>query len=102
MRVLYDGEPQGFEERVLADESLPWPTEPLLVAGGADIATTGSGGCGTTTSAGPAAGLPVPPGFHVTTAAYRRFVAANGLQPMILAAASRVRADDPASLDEAA
>ena len=26
-----------------------------------------------------AAGLPVPPGFHITTSAYRRFVAANEL-----------------------
>ena len=33
-----------------------------------------------------AAGLPVPDGFHVTTAAYRRFVAENDLQPGILAA----------------
>ncbi len=32
------------------------------------------------------AGLPVPGGFHVTTQAYRRFVAENGLQPRILAA----------------
>jgi len=30
------------------------------------------------------AGLPVPPGFHVTTAAYRQFVAENGLQARIL------------------
>ena len=27
-----------------------------------------------------AAGVPVPPGFHITTAAYRRFVAEHGLQ----------------------
>ena len=30
------------------------------------------------------AGLPVPGGFHVTTQAYQRFVAASGLQPCIL------------------
>jgi len=30
------------------------------------------------------AGLPVPDGFHITTAAYREFVAASGLQPHIL------------------
>ena len=29
------------------------------------------------------AGLPVPPGFIVTTAAYQSFVAANDLQPFI-------------------
>ncbi len=32
------------------------------------------------------AGLPVPGGFHVTTAAYKQFVAENGLQAGILAA----------------
>src|SRR6266700_6714978 len=45
-----------------------------------------------------AAGLPVPPGFHITTTAYRRFVEENGLQEQILAAVS---ADDPAQLEEA-
>jgi len=39
------------------------------------------------------AGLPVPGGFHVTTEAYRRFVAHNDLQPAILAA---LRDADPA------
>ena len=48
------------------------------------------------------AGLPVPPGFHVTTEAYRRFVAANDLQTPIVAAASEASADDPASLERAA
>ena len=32
------------------------------------------------------AGLPVPPGFHVTTAAYRQFVGAHRLREPILAA----------------
>ncbi len=35
------------------------------------------------------AGLPVPPGFHVATSAYRAFVAANDLQARILAAAGQ-------------
>ena len=48
-----------------------------------------------------AAGLPVPPGFHVTTAAYRRFVAANDLQDRILAAVSAATADQPATLEAA-
>jgi rifampicin phosphotransferase len=48
------------------------------------------------------AGLPVPPGFHITTAAYRRFVAAHGLQPSILEAAGDASPDDPASLERAA
>src|SRR5438477_6818981 len=48
------------------------------------------------------AGLPVPPGFHVTTEAYRLFVAANDLQAAIMAAAGEASADDPASLERAA
>src|SRR6266487_2742012 len=47
------------------------------------------------------AGLPVPAGFHVTTAAYRRFVAANELQEAILAALSAAIADDPSTLENA-
>jgi pyruvate,water dikinase len=47
------------------------------------------------------AGLPVPPGFHITTAAYRRFVEENGLQDQILAAVSSVSADQPSQLEEA-
>ena len=42
------------------------------------------------------AGLPVPDGFHVTTAAYLDFVAENHLQPDILAALAPV---DPAHYD---
>jgi phosphoenolpyruvate synthase/pyruvate phosphate dikinase len=38
------------------------------------------------------AGLPVPPGFHVTTAAYRQFVAENGLHERILQALEAVAA----------
>ncbi|HTK11912.1 MAG TPA: PEP/pyruvate-binding domain-containing protein [Ktedonobacteraceae bacterium] len=47
-------------------------------------------------------GLPVPAGFHITTSAYRSFVAINALQEKILAAVSTASADQPATLDEAA
>ena len=47
------------------------------------------------------AGLPVPAGFHVTTEAYRQFVAENGLQMRILQALEPVAATDPASLNTA-
>src|SRR5208337_2281781 len=47
------------------------------------------------------AGLPVPPGFLITTHAYRRFVSANDLAEAILSAAAQARADDPATLDRA-
>ena len=42
-----------------------------------------------------------PFGFHVTTAAYQRFVAANALQGAILAAVSVTSPDDPAGLENA-
>jgi pyruvate,water dikinase len=48
------------------------------------------------------AGLPVPPGFQITTQAYRRFVSANCLAEAILSAAAQARADDPATLESAA
>ena len=44
------------------------------------------GGKGASLARLAAAGLPVPSGFHITTAAYRRFVAENELQEQILAA----------------
>jgi rifampicin phosphotransferase len=48
------------------------------------------------------AGLPVPPGFHITTTAYRLFVARYGLQESILAAVSTASPDQPATCDAAA
>jgi rifampicin phosphotransferase len=45
------------------------------------------------------AGFAVPPGFIVTTDAYRRFVGANGIQPRILALAASVTADDLGALE---
>ena len=47
------------------------------------------------------AGLPVPDGFCVTTAAYRRFVEEHGLQDEILAIVSDGDPGQPASLDKA-
>jgi phosphohistidine swiveling domain-containing protein len=46
-----------------------------------------------------AADLPVPDGFHVTTAAYRLFVAENDLQASILAALESVDINQPATLE---
>ncbi len=45
------------------------------------------------------AGLPVPDGFHVTTAAYRAFVDENNLQPRILEALQAVDTGQPATLE---
>jgi pyruvate,water dikinase len=48
-----------------------------------------------------AAGLPVPPGFHITTDAYRRYVDENHLGDRILSAAAQAQVNDPATLDRA-
>src|SRR6266700_5415270 len=60
------------------------------------------GGKGSSLARLAAAGLPVPPGFHITTAAYRLFVARYGLQEQILAAVSMTSPDQPATCDTAA
>ena len=48
------------------------------------------------------ASLPVPPGFVVTTAAYRHFVAANSLQPQIERLAQAASPEDLSALTTAA
>lgn len=45
------------------------------------------------------AGLPVPGGFHVTTMAYRRFMAENDLQKDVLAALKAVDTAEPSTLE---
>lgn len=47
------------------------------------------------------AGLPVPNGFHVTTAAYRAFVHENALQPRIFEALQAADVNQPATLETA-
>ena len=47
-------------------------------------------------------GFPVPPGFLITTEAYRRFVAENTLQAVIDEALRGVDGSDPAALERAA
>ncbi|MBN1535610.1 MAG: hypothetical protein JW908_02675 [Anaerolineales bacterium] len=47
------------------------------------------------------AGLPVPGGFHITTEAYRQFVAANNLQSHIIAVLEPVNTIQPATLEAA-
>lgn len=59
------------------------------------------GGKGASLARMAGAGLPVPPGFYVTTAAYRRFVEANGLQGAILDAVTAANPESPATLEQA-
>ncbi|MEV5535730.1 PEP/pyruvate-binding domain-containing protein [Saccharopolyspora shandongensis] len=64
-----------------------------LDAADADLALVGGKGASLARLAG--AGLPVPPGFDVTTVAYRDFAATGGLQERILAAVAEVEPDRP-------
>ncbi|WP_167485704.1 PEP/pyruvate-binding domain-containing protein [Nocardia terpenica] len=61
-----------------------------------------AGGKGSSLALMAAAGLPVPQGFHVTTAAYRRFVAVGDLHDRIVAVAARAVADAPETWTAAA
>jgi pyruvate,water dikinase len=59
------------------------------------------GGKGASLARMVAAGLPIPPGFHITTEAYRRYVDENHLDDRILSAAAQAQVNDPAALDRA-
>jgi len=65
----------------------------------ADIATVGGKGMSLAKMIN--AGFPVPNGFHITTEAYRQFVAANNLQAKIIAALKDIDTTLPASLETA-
>lgn len=76
---------------------------PLVLPIDADGATLDQvGGKGASLAKLAAAGVPVPAGFHLTTEAYRRFIAANNLEADIIDIVSEVSADDPAGLEHAA
>ncbi len=59
------------------------------------------GGKGASLARMVAAGLPIPPGFHITTEAYRRYVDENHLGERIQSAAAQAQVNDPATLDRA-
>lgn len=76
--------------------------ESLVLAMDSPAATVDrAGGKGASLARLAAAGLPVPPGFHLTTPMYRRFVDENHLAESILAEASEAQAADPAALERA-
>lgn len=58
-----------------------------------------AGGKGAALARMAAAGLPVPDGFHIATAAYRRFVAANGLHGLVSLALEGVDQERPRTLE---
>jgi pyruvate,water dikinase len=58
------------------------------------------GGKGASLARMAAAGLPVPTGFHLTTAAYCCFVAENKLQSKIMEAVAATILDQPAIFEK--
>ncbi|WP_336204352.1 PEP/pyruvate-binding domain-containing protein [Nonomuraea sp. LPB2021202275-12-8] len=77
--------------------------EPLVLAlDDARATLERAGGKGASLARLAAAGLPVPPGFHVTTAAYRHFVAAHGLRERIVEIAAAASPDRPETCESAA
>jgi len=73
----------------------------IIPLGDAHVTLDQVGGKGLSLARMIAAGLPVPDGFQVTTAAYRAFVAAQGLQDVIRGALDGVDVARPATLDAA-
>jgi phosphohistidine swiveling domain-containing protein len=69
----------------------------VLPLGQADAALEQAGGKGASLTRMAAAGLPVPPGFILTTEAYRRFLGENDLDAAIAEALGSLGEADPAS-----
>ena len=90
------GKPAGEEVR---DATSRGEVVPLGTLGRDDLER--GGGKGANLGELMTAGLPVPPGFCVTAAAYRRAVAQAGLGGAIEEALREVRADDPTSAEVA-
>ena len=77
-------------------------TNPYILRLDSPLATVEQvGGKGASLARMVAAGLPVPPGFHITTHAYDRFIAENHLGEPILSAAAQAEANHPATLERA-
>ena len=85
-------------EKYFIEESGPWYVIPLSDLR-AKQHTVGSKGVWLARLS--VAGLPIPTGFHITTAAYRRFVVENRLQPAIEKALEGVDLHQPATLEAA-
>ena len=72
-----------------------------LSGGRAEITLERAGGKAASLARLVEAGLPVPGGFVVSTAAYARFVEENGLRPQIEAALATVDPARPSTLEAA-
>ena len=98
----HEGRQQETRRLVMTESNVPLASSDYvlpLADAGASLEAVGGKGASLARLAG--AGLPVPDGFHVTTAAYRRFVAENDLQPGIVAALEAMDVSQPATLEAA-
>ena len=95
-RKKADEKPQPSSSIRHAPSSISGPLILPLDSGDATLELAGGKGASLARMA--AAGLPVPGGFHITTAAYRRFVVENDLLESILSAL-RIVPDDLAELE---
>ena len=93
--------PQREELTESAAPATPAPGPPLVLALDPGAATLPKvGGKGASLARLARAGFPVPPGFLVTTDAYRAFVAANALEaPIVALAKDRARPREDTSTD---
>src|SRR5688572_26830565 len=73
----------------------------MIVSLSSDISLEAGGGKGANLARLVRAGFPVPPGFVVTTCAYRDYLSRNNLEPGIREIARAARTENPASLDAA-
>ena len=81
--------------------SSPQDSSLILDLGSSQATLERVGGKGASLARMVGACLPVPPGFHITTGAYRRFVNENHLGGRILSAAAQAHGNDPATCDRA-
>ena len=88
---------KGLEPRMTSLQASPF----ILNLDSPEATLERVGGKGASLARMVAAGLPVPPGFHVTTDAYRRFVDENHLGEGILSVVAQAQANDPTTLDRA-
>jgi|GEM_PF-29765 len=84
------------------DKSFDIVNESLILKLDSTDATLESvGGKGASLARLVAANFPVPPGFHITTRAYQRFIDENHLAASILSVAKQARIEDPSILENA-
>jgi len=79
------------------EDSIQAKSDLIVSFSDASVELSQVGGKGASLARLAVAGLPVPPSFHITTAAYRQFVAEHGILEQILATVSAANHGQPLS-----